>query len=96
MSQQRRKIDKKIKAQIALEAIRNEKTIAQIASEYQVQPGQISSWKKKLLDSVPELFEDQRGKEAQQKDFDKQQDELHRQLGKTQSEVEWLKKSRSY
>jgi hypothetical protein len=49
-----------------------------------------------LLDSVPELFEDRRGKEAQQKDFDKQQDELHRQLEKTQSELEWLKKSRSY
>ena len=92
MSQKRKKIDKQTKSRVALEAIRNEKTVAQIASEYQVQSNQVSIWKRQLLDAVPDIFEDRRNKESREKDFEKREDELHRQLGKTQCELEWLKK----
>ena len=92
MSQKRKKINKKFKSRVALEAIRNEKTIAQIASEYEIQSSQISLWKKQLLESASDIFEDRRSKEFREKDFEKREDELHRQLGKSQSELEWLKK----
>ena len=46
------------KAQIALVAIRGEKTVAQISSEYQVHPTQIGIWKKQALENFAELFKD--------------------------------------
>ena len=92
MSQIRRKFDKNFKARVALEAIRGDKTVAEIVSEYEIQPNQVSAWKKQLLDALPDVFEDKRHKESREKDFEKKEDELHRQLGKAQSELEWLKK----
>jgi len=44
VSQTRKNIDKKLKARVALDAIRGEKTIAMIVSEYEVQPNQVSLW----------------------------------------------------
>jgi transposase len=92
VSQARKNIDKKLKARVAMDAIRGEKTIAMIVSEYEVQPNQVSLWKKKLIDGLPDLFEDKRKKESRENDFQKREDELHRQLGKAQAELEWLKK----
>jgi len=48
--------DSALKAKVALEAIKGEKTIAQLASEYRVHPNQIGQWKKKLLKELPSLF----------------------------------------
>lgn len=89
---QRKTIDKKLKARVAFEAIKGEKTIAQIASQYEIQPNQVSLWKKQLTESAPDIFEDKRSKKFREDDFQKREDELHRQLGKSQCEVEWLKK----
>ena len=61
--------------------------------EYEIQPNQVSTWKRQLLDALPDVFEDKRHKVSREKDFEKREDELHRQLGKVQSEHEWLKKS---
>ena len=91
MSQKRKKIDATIKAKVALEAIRNEKTAAQITSDYEVQSGQISTWKNKLIDSAVDIFEDRRTKESREKDFDKLEAEYQRQIGKMQMDIEWLK-----
>lgn len=92
MSQKRRKIDKHTKVRVALEAIRSDKTVAQIVSEYEVHANQVSVWKKQLLDATPSIFEDRRGKGSREQDFEAREDELHRQIGKLQCEVEWLKK----
>ena len=92
LSRNRKPIDKTLKAKIALEAVKNEKTIAQIASEYEVQPNQVSIWKKQLLENMTGLFEDKRSKKFREEDYQKREDEHHRQLGKAQCEIEWLKK----
>ena len=49
----RKKYSKELKAQIALDAIKGQKTIAELASEYGVHANQISLWKKQLLDAAP-------------------------------------------
>ena len=49
----RKKYSKELKAQIALDAIKGQKTIAELASEYGVHANQISIWKKQLLDAAP-------------------------------------------
>ena len=52
----RKKCSKELIAQIALDAIKGQKTIAELASEYGVHANQISSWKKQLLDDAPDAF----------------------------------------
>jgi putative transposase len=86
----RRNHDSVFKAKVALEAVKGEKTIAQISSEYGVHPNQISQWKKKLLEELPELFsEKRRSREVNKEELEA---ELYRQIGQLKVELEWLKK----
>lgn len=82
--------DAAFKAKVALEAVKGEKTIAQIASEYGVHPNQIGQWKKRLLEELPGLFSDRRKREG--KEEEAQTDELYRQIGQLKVELDWLKK----
>jgi len=86
----RKKHDKNLKSRVALEAIKGEKTIAEIASEYKVHPNLVTQWKKKALSGFPELFE--RGENKKEKDLEKEKDHLYKQIGKMNIEIEWLKK----
>lgn len=86
----RRSHDAAFKARVALEAIRGEKTIAQIAAEYGVHPNQIRQWRQKLLDELPQLFSDRR--KSVEKDSEELQAELYRQIGQLKVELDWLKK----
>lgn len=95
MSQYRKKPEKELKAKVALEAIRNEKTTSQIVSQYEVQQSQVSKWKTKLLEEASEIFEDRRSREFKERDVEKREEEYQRQIGKMQMEIEWLKKSAS-
>lgn len=56
MGKKRRHHDSAFKARVALGAFKGEKTIAQLASEYEVHPNQIGQWKKRLLDDLPSIF----------------------------------------
>ena len=52
----RKQYDSQFKATVALEAVKNQKTIAQIASDYGVHPNQVGKWKKQLLQELPKVF----------------------------------------
>ncbi len=82
--------DAAFKARVALEAVKGEKTIAQIASEYGVHPNQIGQWKRKLLEELPMLFSDKRSRHD--KDQEELEAELYRQIGQLKVEIDWLKK----
>jgi transposase-like protein len=56
MRRQRQRYSAEIKAKVALEAIKGQKTANEIASEYGVHPTQIAQWKKQALDDFPQLF----------------------------------------
>ena len=86
----RRNHDAGFKAKVALEAVKGEKTIAQIASEYGVHPNQIGPWKKRLLEELPSIFSDRRKRE--EKEGAAEADELYRQIGQLKVELDWLKK----
>jgi len=79
----------KFKFKVALEALQGQKTVNQIASEYQVNPGQVSQWKRQLQGQGATIF--QNGKSAQQ-DQEKKEAELYEQIGRLKMELEWLKK----
>jgi len=63
----RKKYSKELKARIALDAIKGQKTIAELASEYGVHANQISIWKKQLLDAAPAAFSNGKDKDAEKK-----------------------------
>jgi transposase len=89
----RKQYTKQKKADIVIELLKEEKTIAQIASEYGIHPTQLSQWKKTALDGLPELFE--RGEKAAQKaekEQLKQVEELYKEIGYLTTQVKWLKK----
>jgi len=52
----RKSYDSRLKVQVALEAIKNQRTIAQIASEYMVHPNMVTQWKQRLLNELPDIF----------------------------------------
>ena len=52
----RKKHSKELKARIALDAIKGQKTMSELASEYEVHANQISRWKKQLLEAAPDIF----------------------------------------
>lgn len=81
------------KAQVALAAVKGEKTTSQIASLYEVHPAQVISWKKQVLSVPPEIFSDKRKKENQTQDT--LISELYKIIGQRDAELEWLKKKLS-
>ena len=90
MSRKRRIFGGAFKAKVALAACRGEKTTAQLAAEHGVHAGQITAWKKQLLEGVVGLFED--GRVRRPDDAAANDQELFEQIGRLKMEVEWLKK----
>jgi len=86
----RKRYDTQFKARVALEAIRGERTIAEIASAYGVHPNQIGTWKRKLLEEAPRVFSGARERsDKQRKELEAQ---LYQQIGQLKVELDWLKK----
>ena len=80
------------KAKVALEAIRDESSIQEIAQKYEVHPNQISQWKKKILDNINELFERPNKKKKDLDQVELKESELYKNIGKLQVENQFLKK----
>ena len=78
------------KATVALAAIRGDKTVSQIASDYEVHPTQVQQWKKTMLENISSIFTDKRTKEG--KPERELIDELYRVIGQRDIELGWLKK----
>src|SRR2546428_5017905 len=91
MTMQRRQHSAEFKAKVALEAIRGERTINELAAEYGVHPVQITQWKKVVLEEVPTLFSSHRG--AKSKEEDALKAALYQQIGQLKVELDWLKKT---
>jgi len=86
----RKRYDGSFKARVALEAIRGDRTVAEIAAAYGVHPNQISKWRKQALDELPKIFSGRYEKtEAQGKELT---DQLYQQIGRLKVELDWLKK----
>jgi putative transposase len=85
------------KAQIALEILKEEKTVNQIASEFGVHPNVLYRWKKQALENLPKLFEDENKSERdRQTEHERQLNELYNEIGRLTTQLNWLKKKSGY
>ena len=81
------------KAQVALELLREEKPVAQIAADHGVHPAQLHKWKAQVLEGLPSLFGGERQTAAAAKAaHDKQLTELYAEIGRLTTQVTWLEK----
>ena len=78
------------KAKYALELIKGERTLNEIANEAMVDPNSLTQRKKQLLQRLPTLFADKRVKEN--KEQEALTDQLYQQIGQLKVELDWLKK----
>ena len=90
MTTTRKQYSARFKAKVALEAIRGDRTLSQLASQYQVHPVQIGHWRKTALEQMQELFVDGRSRKGAHHDADR--DALYEQIGRLKVELDWLKK----
>ena len=86
MRRPRRNHSAKFKAQVALEAIRGEKTIAQIATHHEVHPNQVTAWRSELLEKAAAIF----GGDTQVHDSRERIRELHEKIGELAVERDFL------
>ena len=91
MRKQRRRFSAKFKFQVALEALKELKTINEIASAYEVHPTQVKQWKKQLQEGGVDVFDEKADKATQAQT--EMEATLYEQIGRLKMELEWLKKS---
>jgi putative transposase len=90
MTTTRKQYSPKFKARVAVEAIRGERTLSQLGSQFKVHPIQIAKWRKAALEQLPELFVDGRMRKGRNEDADS--DPLYEEIGRLKMELDWLKK----
>jgi transposase-like protein len=90
MKRQRKQYSADLKAKIAVEAVKGQRTIQEIASQYGIHPSQVTQWKKQLVESAAEIFSN--GRDHATEADEQMKAELYQQVGKLQGELDWLKK----
>ena len=81
------------KARVVQELLKEEKTLAQIASEYEVHPTQLKNWRAIALEGLPGLFKKQKSTTELKRAHEQELSELYAELGKLSTQVAWLKKT---
>lgn len=88
MTRERRTFNGAFKAKVVLEALKEQRTIAEIAREHGLNPNVIGIWKKQFIDNLPAVFD---GPSPEKQD-EKEIDNLHKKIGQLAIEIDWLKK----
>ena len=86
----RRNFTAEFKAKVALEAIKGQRTISEIASRHEIHPNLVTQWKKALLAHASDAFSDARSKDKA--DDEALKGQLYQQIGQLKVELDWLKK----
>ncbi len=90
MTTTRKQYSPKFKAKVALEAIRGERTLNQLAAQFHVHPVQIGHWRKTAMEQLADLFVD--GRKRKPRDGEVDPEALFEEIGRLKMELDWLKK----
>jgi transposase-like protein len=90
MRRERKRYDGTLKAKVAVEAIKGQRTVNEIASAYGIHPHQVTQWKKQALEQLPEIFSN--GRARNQVADEELRDRLYQEIGQLKVELDWLKK----
>ena len=88
MKTKRRKFTAAFKAQVAIEAIKERETLAELSKRFEVHPTMISKWKQEFLDRSAEIFQTNPPAE----DFEAEREKLYAKIGQLEVQRDWLKK----
>lgn len=88
----RRRFSSEFKAKVALEALKEQATLAELANRFDVHPNQISAWKKELLEGAGELFSSKRDKDVPAEAQEAITKPLFEEIGRLKIESDWLRK----
>ena len=88
----RKKFPDEFKAKVALAALKGDKTMAELAAEYEVHVSQINTWKATVKDRLAELFSSPSGGSEKRKEQKELIEDLYKNVGRMQVENDWLKK----
>lgn len=91
MKKTRRKFSAAFKAKVAIEALKEQKTLAQLAKQFELHPNQISQWKQELQSNSEQVFSIKRKKEKEEERIPTK--ELYAKIGQLEMERDFLKKS---
>jgi transposase-like protein len=92
MKQKRRTFTAEFKAKVAIEAIKEVKTISELAQDYQIHPNLISLWKKEFLARADRVFDSGKDEAEQIAKLKKEKQDLIHQIGELSVDINWLKK----
>jgi len=88
----RKKHDKAFKAKVALEALKEDSTLQELATKYNVHANQISAWKKQLLTGAADIFERPNKKKPEVREAEQERDAMLKTVGEMKIENDFLKK----
>ncbi len=89
MKKKRRKFTSVFKARVAIEALKERETLAELSKRFEVHPNMISKWKQEFLEKSAEVFE----KKGKEQDQEKDLEDLYTKIGKLEMENDFLKKN---
>jgi len=92
MATTRKQYTAKFKARVAMEAIRGEKTLNQLGSQFGLHPVQIAHWRRTVLDHIEDLFVDGRTQRGGDADGEADRDALFEEIGRLKVELDFVKK----
>lgn len=92
MAKTRRRFTAEFKSKVALEAIKESKTMAELTQEYGVHSTQIKEWKDELLKGIIKVFDSGGKAEENAKQAEEKEGRLYQKIGQLNVEIDWLKK----
>ncbi len=90
----RKQVSNEFKAKVAMAALKGDKTMAELASEFEVHPTQVSAWRNELKDRAADVFAGSAGKNVGE--YKDKIEELYKDIGRIQVENNWLKKKLNF